>query len=107
MAKKGTRPRAQRRERERHLKDLIRDRERLVRLEPGGAPERAILVPSVSVIEGSARSTPCHQCDGELALLEHAAERQGDEVLRVVRSACKRCHAQRAIWFRLGAVLPS
>jgi hypothetical protein len=59
------------------------------------------------VIEGTARSTPCHQCGGEIAIVEHAAERYQDELLRVVRGLCQRCHAPRVLWFRIGQVGPN
>ena len=101
MAKKGGRPRAARRLLERGLAKEVRERERLVVLGPGGAPERPISVETPAVIEGTARSTPCHQCGGELAVDDHTIDRHGDDLLRLVHATCRRCSAKRRIWFRL------
>ena len=98
---KTVRTRVKRREVERELGKLVRERERLREAAPGGSPARPIEVTSPAVIEPSARSTPCHQCGGELAIDEHAVEAHGGERLRVVRAACRRCHTRREIWFRL------
>jgi len=104
--KKGSRPRTRRRERERELVKLVREREELARALPGGAPDHPLVVGSAAVVEPSARSTPCHQCGGELAVDEHAAETHAGELLRVVRATCRRCQARRALWFRLAPRLP-
>ena len=104
--RKDRRPRTARRARERELKKDVRERERLVRALPGGSPERPLSAISPAVIEPSARSTPCHQCGGELAVDEHAAETHDGELLRVVRATCRRCGTHREIWFRLTPRLP-
>ena len=101
--RKKERPRATRRARARELVKEVRDRERLVALEPGGASERPREAASASVVEPLARSTPCHQCGGQLEVDEHAALAHEGELLRVVRATCRRCHARRTIWFRLAA----
>ena len=95
------RPRTERRVRERELKKEVRDRERLVLVAPGGAPDRPIPVDTPAVIEGTARSTPCHQCGGELSIDEHTIDNHGGELLRLVKATCRRCHTPRRIWFRL------
>ena len=100
MAKKPTRARTERRIEARRQADLVRDREKLARLQTGGAPERPIEVTSASVVEPSARATPCPLCGGALRVDEHAAEGG----LRVVRAACVRCGAPRRIYFRLAAI---
>lgn len=89
--------RTARRAAERDARKLVRDRERLAALEPGGSPERPIEVPSPSVIELRARGTPCPQCAGELAVDDH----QTEAGLRVVSVTCRRCHVSRRLWFRL------
>ena len=104
---KRNRPRTERRERERELRRSVRERERLAAAAPGGWPEHPIVVTSASVIEGTARATPCVQCGAELVLGEHAAEAHGGQPLRVVRLVCRLCHAPRALWFRIETTLPS
>ena len=61
MAKK--RPRTERRERERALDKLARDREKLARLELGGSAERPIELESASQVEPHARSLRCTRCE--------------------------------------------
>lgn len=99
MSKKPTRARTERRVREREARGLVRDRERLAALSTGGSAERPIVVETVSVIEPRIRSLPCPQCDGELELRDHRAAGAG---LREVDVRCRRCHAPRTLWFRLG-----
>jgi hypothetical protein len=103
MAKK--RPeRTERRARERAVRGLVRDRERLARLEPGGSSERPIEVVAPSVIDIRVRSMRCPQCDGEYSLDDHQAPSSG---LRRVDVTCRLCHVKRSLWFRLGSPLPS
>ena len=101
MARKKPSARAARRESERAAQKLVRDLDRLVRLEPGGGPERPIVIDSASQVEVSARGTPCHICQGAVRVEEHAAETVGGARLRVARTVCAMCGARRAIWFRL------
>jgi hypothetical protein len=107
VARRGKRPRALRRERERELRRDVRERERLAELAPGGGPDRPIDVPSAAVVEVRAASTRCVLCGGELSVVEHRAERQGDDSLRAVAAACRQCHARRTLWFRLAPPLPN
>jgi hypothetical protein len=97
----GKRPRSERRLRERALKQEVREREKLVGLAPGGAPDRPIPIETPALIEGTARSMPCHQCGGEVGVDEHAVDRRDAELLRRVDTTCRRCHARRTVWFRL------
>ena len=90
--------RTERRERERAARQLVRDREKLANLSPGGAPERAIDVESAAVIEGRVRSMPCAQCEGAYRVLDHRAEGAG---LRAVDARCERCGTPRTVWFRI------
>ena len=80
---------------------LVRDRERLARLAPGGTPERPIVVDSPTQVEVIAGATACPQCEGTLRLTEHAAETVAGMRLRVARLVCTACRAPRVIWFRL------
>jgi hypothetical protein len=96
--------RTERRARERAARELVRDREKLAKLSPGGAPERPIDVESSAVIEGRVRSTPCAQCEGAYRVLDHRAEGSG---LRAVAARCQRCGVPRTLWFRLVSREPS
>jgi DNA-directed RNA polymerase subunit RPC12/RpoP len=103
--KKPLPPRAVRREAERSALKLARDRERLAALEAGGSPERPIELASASQVEGTARSTPCARCGGEVRVEEHLAETIGGARLRVVHVACPACGYKRPMYFRLGGPL--
>ncbi len=95
--------RSERRQRDRALAKLADGKERLARLEPGGAPERPIPVESASQVEPHARTLTCARCDGPLRVDEHAAEIVDGARLRVARATCSRCGARRDVWFSLGA----
>jgi len=80
---------------------LVRDRERLARLQPGGAPERPLAVDSQPQVDVIAAATPCPLCDATLRLVEHAATTVAGVRLRIAHVACTRCGAARALYFRL------
>jgi hypothetical protein len=103
VARKKLSPRAERRERARSADRLGRARERLARLEPGGAADRPIEVESASQVEPHALAMVCLRCDGPNRLRDHAAETFQGERLRVARMACPRCGASREVWFRIAA----
>jgi hypothetical protein len=92
------RKRSARREEERAARRLVRDREKLASLSPGGSDAHPIEVTSASVVEVRARATPCAQCGGEYKICEHASVRSG---LRRVEVTCQQCCTRRALWFRL------
>ncbi len=96
--------RTARRQAERAARDLVRDRERLAALEPGGSAERPIEVAASSVIEPRARGLPCPQCGGAYRLDDHQAPSSS---LRLVSVTCQRCGTPRRLWFRLGSTQPS
>ncbi|HTE56402.1 MAG TPA: hypothetical protein VK698_36360 [Kofleriaceae bacterium] len=96
--------RTERRARDRAARQLIRDREKLAALSPGGSEDRPIEVESPAVIELRAGSMPCPVCDGELVVGDHQSAAPG---LRVVSVACRVCRTPRQIWFRLGSSAPS
>lgn len=106
-AKRKPSARAQRREAERATEKLMRDREKLASLEPGGAPERPIEISSASEVEVVARSMPCARCGSEVRVDEHLAETIGASRLRVAKVACSFCGARRAVYFRIRASLPN
>jgi hypothetical protein len=105
MAKR--RARTERREQERAMEKLARDREKLARVEAGGSPERPIAPESASQVEVHARSLRCVRCDDELRLDEHLARSVGEQRLRLVRLTCPSCGARREAWFRIAPALPS
>jgi hypothetical protein len=83
------------------FRELVRDRELLASLVPGGSPERPITVSSAAVIEIRAEAMPCHQCEGHTRIREHAAEGPGR---RRIDLACTRCSTRRSLWFRIGSL---
>jgi hypothetical protein len=95
VAKK--RDRTERRVAERDARRLVRTREKLAALLPGGARQHPIAVESTAVIEVRAHAMPCHQCESEVRVGEHRI----DGGLRVVAITCTRCAAKRELWFRL------
>ena len=74
----GKRPRTARRELERDLKKLVRDKERLFKLEPGGSEERPMEVSSAAVIE--VRDTGVGIADADINRVIVAFERAGNAV---------------------------
>lgn len=106
MAKKA-RPRTERREHERAARALVRDKQKLALLSPGGSAERAIDVPSPAVIPIRARATPCPLCGGALRLDDETAEIRDGQQLRAAHVTCVACGVKRALWYRLSSSLPS
>ncbi len=90
-----------RRERARAHETLVRDLERLARLEPGGSPERPLAIDSAAVVEVRALAKPCPLCGGSMKVEEHTAETVDGVRLRVARVACTLCGVKRAMYFRL------
>jgi hypothetical protein len=74
---------------------------RLFGFGPGGAPERAIVVSSASVVETQATSVACPACGGALRVVEHAARTMQGVRLREARMKCERCTTGVSLWFRL------
>jgi hypothetical protein len=97
------RPRTEKRDAARAAEKLAQAREKLAKLEPGGAPDRPIDVSTASVIEPQARALACLRCGdlGGTRIVEHEAREIDGRRLRVVRLACPRCGAVRAIYFRI------
>jgi hypothetical protein len=81
--------------------NLVRDLERLARLEPGGSPQRPLVIDSPAVVDVRAEAKPCPLCGDSLKLEEHAAENIDGVRLRVARVACTMCGVKREIYFRL------
>ncbi len=93
--------RAARREQARALEKLGVAREKLAKLEAGGAPARPLDVESASQVEAHARSLPCLRCEGSYRLEEHRAETLDGERLRVTDLVCVACGARRSVYFRI------
>jgi hypothetical protein len=98
------RARTDRRERERAMQRIVRDKQRLASLEPGGSAERPIEVASSSVIPVRARSLRCPLCDGSLRLDEESAQSAS---LRAAHMTCASCGVSRKLWFVIRPSLPS
>jgi hypothetical protein len=104
-AQRPKRARTVRREQARHAAELARDRERLFRLEPGGALDHPIEVPSPSVVETRAAAVPCPRCGGEHEVVEHVATSSDRGVrLREARLRCRKCGSARSLYFTLPLV---
>ncbi len=101
------RPRTARRADARASAKLGDARERLARLEPGGAPERPVEVESASVVEPRALALGCARCGEALRLEAHDAVHSERGALRRVHGRCKSCGAERDVWLRIAARLPS
>jgi len=98
---RSPRTRKRRREIERELAKLAEDKEKLFRLQPGGAPARPLRVAASPVVDVRARATRCPLCDGALRLDEHAADSVDGRSLRVARLTCLGCHVPRELWFEI------
>jgi hypothetical protein len=94
-------PRAARRALARADAKLSRDRERLATFEPGGSPERPLVVESASQIEPHASSTSCLHCGTAYRVLDHTAESIRGAAVRVVRARCPYCGADRTLFFAI------
>jgi hypothetical protein len=86
-------------------RSLARDREKLLRLEPGGSPARPIEVSSASLVEPKVALVHCPECDAPLAVNEHAAVVRAGVRLREVSAVCRVCGVPRTLWFRIVPVL--
>jgi hypothetical protein len=96
--------RTERRAQERAARQLVRDREKLAALEPGGSPERPIAVGSAAVVEVRVRALACPQCAGQYRVVDHQAPSSG---LRKVTATCTVCGVTRDLWFRLVSTEPN
>ncbi len=101
MSKSKPRPRTAKREAERANAAVAATRERIARLEPGGAADWPITVESAVLVERRAAELPCTQCGGELEVKEHDAKVVGESRRRIVAAKCRRCGTVRTIWFAI------
>jgi len=103
MSARKASPRTLRRAHARAVEKLADAREKLARLEPGGAPERPIAIESASLVEVHARSLRCLRCDRSYRLDEHTAETVDGVRLRVAKMVCTACGASRSVYFQIAA----
>ena len=89
--------RTARRADERAARALVRDREKLAVLSPGGTAEHPISVTSSAVIEVRVSAMPCPQCAGEYRVVDHEAP----PGLRKVSVTCRLCGVSRVLWFKI------
>jgi len=100
-------PRAQRRAEGRRDAKIVRERERLATLEPGGTPERPIEVVTAALVEPKARSTPCPVCSAAVRVAEHTARSVRGVPLRLAHVACPMCGHARVIYFVIREPMPN
>ena len=105
MADKKRPSRWRRRAAEGDARELVRARQELALLEPGGGPDRPIEVVSSSVIEIRAASLPCPLCQGGLRVEEQLAHKIDGRSLREVKVTCGQCGIPRSLWFRIATPL--
>jgi predicted Zn finger-like uncharacterized protein len=97
--KKPARPeRTQKRDREREVKQLVRDREKLAAHARGASLDKAIEVSSAAQIEIRVNAQRCPQCDGDYKIVDHRSSGQGG---RPVDVKCNVCGMPRTIWFQI------
>jgi hypothetical protein len=101
------RPRAQRRADSRRDAKVVRDRERLAALEPGGTPERPIEVTTASLVEPKARATPCPICSDSVRVTDHTASTISGVPLRLAHVFCPMCGHARVVYFAVRPPLPN
>ena len=90
--------RTSRRAQERAARDLVRDREKLAALSPGGTRARPMEIGSASVVEPRINSLACPQCEGRYRVLDHRSVGSG---IREVDVRCTTCSMPRTLWFKL------
>lgn len=81
----------------------MRDRTKLLDLEPGGSESNPVLVSTAAVIEPKARGVRCPRCNEAFDVESHDAEVGEHGRLRRVNLACRHCGTTRPLWFRVAA----
>jgi len=95
------RPRNERRQRERELRNEVSRVERLWSQLPGASATAPIDVAAPAVATIKARATPCPLCQGELTVERDRAESTPRGVLLALDLHCRLCHKSRTLWFRV------
>ena len=100
-------PRAQRRAASRRDAKVVRDKERLASLEPGGTPEHPIEVVTAALVAPKARAMPCPVCDEAVRVEDHTARTIAGVPLRLAHVACPWCGHSRIVYFAVRSALPN
>lgn len=98
--------RAASRSAEKDAAKLRRDAERLFTLEPGGSPERPIVIGSPAQVEITAAERRCPLHDAPMRVVDHVAATVAGSRLRVAHVRCPQCdepYAVRRVFFQLAA----
>ncbi len=82
---------------------LVRARDKLIDLAPGGTPARPIDVPTSAVVEPKASAVMCPRCDEPFFVESHEAVTTEHGRLREAKLRCKTCGRERSLWFRVVA----
>jgi len=82
---------------------LVRARNKLIDLAPGGTEAHPIDVPTPAVVEPRASAVLCPRCDEPFAVEEHEATTSAYGRLREAKLVCKTCGTRRSLWFRIVA----
>ncbi len=82
---------------------LVRAKNALLDLEPGGRPNHPLEVATAAVIEPKAKSVVCPRCDEPFDIESHEAHTTEQGRLREVKLRCRTCSGTRSLWFRIGA----
>ena len=91
--------RSERRDAHKRFEQLVREREKLMALEPGAGADNPIQVRSASQIEPHARSLHCPRCGPHLRTEHEKARVHEARVWRIVELKCVRCGRPRTVHF--------
>ena len=105
MPKKPKRDRTVRREAARATENSRTERLALARLEPGGSPERPLVVSTAALVEPTARGLPCPACGASVRVVGHTAEERAGRRLHVGRVECSGCSARLERFFEVAPPL--
>lgn len=103
--KTATRPRQDRRAREREARKLVALREKLANLEVGGSPQHPLVVASAAVVEAKVAARGCPLCGGRVHIQGHDAIRAESRSIRAVIAKCTTCHAKRTTYVEIAPAL--
>jgi DNA-directed RNA polymerase subunit RPC12/RpoP len=105
MARAKRPPRLRTLERRARLLDekLVRTRNQLLDLAPGGSEARPFDVPTAAVVEPKARAVRCPRCNELFFVEAHEAHTDEHGRLREAKLRCKSCGERRSLWFRIVA----
>ncbi|HEY3495214.1 MAG TPA: hypothetical protein VGK73_11030 [Polyangiaceae bacterium] len=82
---------------------LVRAKNKLMDLEPGGSQTRPLDVSTPALVEPKAKALRCPRCDEAFELESHEAHAGGSGRLRETKLRCRVCGMRRSLWFRIVA----